>query len=142
MTPADLDQAPGRWRGDIEGRGPDQYFDQPLPLPDTLPARGKPVAHDDRRVRTGSQVGQDHCRLAHGEPRHVCVLIVDFEAVNPPKRNGLPLPSASRLAWPILFGQTDLKGSEPPSGRLRSRAPGHGPNWLARNQFEHDVGIT
>ena len=126
----DLDQASSRRSGDVEGRGTDQYFDQPLPFPDLFSPRSEPVAHDDRCVRTGSEVGQDHCRHPHGEPRHVCFLTVDLET-GTVRDGSIPRSLHLSLSWPILFGQTDLKSSEPHAGPAGRGTSSEGPESCA-----------
>ena len=64
---ADLGQTPGNRRRNVKRGGAGQYFHQPFTLPNSSPARDKPMADNDRYVGTGPQVGQDHCRQTHGE---------------------------------------------------------------------------
>ncbi len=88
LPAADLGQSPGRRRRHVERGRTDQHLDQPVPLPDRLAPRRKPVADDDRHVRTGPQVGQDHCLQTHGEPRFSVGLELSRNgpAQSPPER--------------------------------------------------------
>ena len=78
--------------------------------PRPVPPRDKPMADNNRYVRTGPQVGQDHCRQTHGETRLVFSLSALFGS-----RRALPGRPRSRLDHfnPSLsgharFGQIDV----------------------------------
>ena len=137
----DLTRRPVAGAGTSKVAGPTSTSTSRSPS-QTCSPRSEPVAHDDRCVRTGSEVRQDHCRHPHGEPRHVCLLTVDLETRT--VRDGATLAHFScSLSWPILFGQTDLKSSEP-------LAPRQGAGFSSkltriigsRHVLSHHVGIA
>ena len=128
----DLGQVSGHRRRDVEGRGSGQHFHQPFPLPDALPSRREPVTHDDRYVRTGSQVGQDHGRQTHGEPRLVR-FVRQYRSSRPPIRTPRSLrfqfistdsgsPDRCRAVPERLRAASD-RSPEPPESRSSVHRP-------------------
>jgi hypothetical protein len=77
---------------DVEGGRADSNLYKSLAFPDLVSPLGKPMADENRYVRTGPQFGQHHCLQTHGEPRLVTYSGVGLDSKATP-RDATPLRS-------------------------------------------------